>query len=71
MLQEQYTTLQALYQQLKEQKIQDLEGLLNEQVWMPTPGYVDGMCVCVCVCVCGKEPSSWDKRRRPEKRPTQ
>ncbi len=31
-LQEQYVQLQGLYQQLKNQKIQDLEGLLDEQV---------------------------------------
>ncbi|GAX73842.1 hypothetical protein CEUSTIGMA_g1292.t1 [Chlamydomonas eustigma] len=31
LLQEQYAELQILYQQLKEQKIQDLEGLLEEQ----------------------------------------
>ncbi len=31
MLQEQYVQLQTLYQQLKGQKIQDLEGLLDEQ----------------------------------------
>jgi hypothetical protein len=36
MLHERYTALQGHYRHLKSQKISDLEGLLEEQVWQCT-----------------------------------
>lgn len=49
--QRQYVQLQELYQQLKAQKISELEGLLEEQVCVCCVLSCTSVCVCVCVCV--------------------
>ncbi len=51
--QRKYNRLMELYQQLKAEKIAQLEGLMEEQdTYMQVCVCVCLVCVCVCVCVC-------------------